>query len=60
MIKIDFFSSALSSFPLSLDILHEIINKFDNSNLPFIVHVSDFSKLNPSFFKLIQSTMVKL
>lgn len=42
---------------LSYDLLEEMRLKFDQSNLPFIVHISDYHKLEKSFFNLIKNSM---
>lgn len=42
---------------LSYDLLEEMRLKFDQSNLPFIVHISDYHKLEKDFFNLIKNSM---
>ena len=49
-----------SSERVSYEILEELKFKFDQSNLPFIVHISDFHKLEPNFLDLIKNSMIKL
>ena len=49
-----------NSNEIPYDILEELKFKFDKSNLPFIVHISDFYKLDSSFIKLIENSMIKL
>ncbi|GHT91286.1 hypothetical protein FACS1894122_03420 [Alphaproteobacteria bacterium] len=44
----------------SFDILDDIKNMFDESTLPFIVHISDFHKMDPCFFKLLKDDLIKL
>ena len=51
---------AKNSYEIPYDILEELKLKFDQSDLPFIVHISDFHKLDPCFLNLIENSMVKL
>ena len=51
---------AKNSDKIPYDILEELKFKFDQSNLPFIVHISDFHKLDSRFLNLIENSMVKL
>ena len=45
---------------LSFDLLEELKYKFDISDLPFIVHVSDFYRLDKNFVNLIKNSLRKL
>ena len=51
---------AKNSNEIPYDILEELKLKFDQSDLPFIVHISDFHKLDLCFLNLIENSMVKL
>jgi predicted nucleotidyltransferase len=44
----------------SMDMIEKIREKFDESNLPFIVHLADFYSLGENFYKLIKNTLVKI
>lgn len=49
-----------SASEISYDILDELNEKFDQSDLPFIVHISDYHKLDDGFVRLIENSMIKL
>ena len=42
------------------EIMQNLKKDFDESNLPFIVHVSDINILDSSFLSLIKDTLVQL
>ena len=43
---------------MSLDELVDLKEKFDESNLPYIVNFSEYSKMNKNFYNLIQNDLV--
>ena len=45
---------------LSFDLLDELKDKFDKSDLPFIVHISDFHKISKDFWNLIKNSIKKV
>ena len=51
---------AKNSDEIPYDILEELKFKFDQSDLPFIVHISDFHKIDSCFLNLIKNSMIKL
>ena len=51
---------AKGSSELPYELLNELRLRFDNSKLPFIVHISDFQKLDKSFLEQIRDSTVKI
>lgn len=45
---------------LSFDFIKSLKEKFDNSDLPFIVHISDFYEINKDFYESIRPNLLKL
>ncbi len=45
---------------LSLDLLEKLQDKFDKSDLPFIVHIADFYELDKDFWNLIKGSIKKV
>jgi len=45
--------------PLDLDDLDFIKSAFDESNLPYIVNITDYHSITPEFYKSIEDDIVK-
>jgi predicted nucleotidyltransferase len=45
---------------LSFDFIESLKEKFDNSDLPFIVHISDYYEINTDFYESIKPNLLKL
>lgn len=44
----------------NLSDINDIKDKFDKSNLPYVVNISDYHNLDEKFYKLIEADLVKV
>ena len=44
----------------NLSDINDIKDKFDKSNLPYVVNISDYHNLDEKFYKLIEADLVKI
>ena len=45
---------------VNLSDINDIKDKFDKSNLPYVVNISDYHNLDENFYKLIEADLVKI
>ena len=45
---------------MPISVLSEIKEKFDKSNLPYIVNFSDYNSIEKNFYNLIQKDLIKI
>lgn len=43
-----------------LDMIEEICDKFDKSDLPFIVNLTNYHKIDKNFYKIIENDLTKI
>ena len=46
--------------PININDIEELKEKFDNSQLPYIVNFVDFSSLTESFYNMIKNDLIKI
>jgi len=44
----------------NLSDINDIKDKFDKSNLPYVVNIADYHNLDEKFYKLIEADLVKI
>ncbi len=44
----------------NLSDINDIKDKFDKSNLPYVVNISDYHNLDENFYKLIETDLVEI
>lgn len=44
---------------VSISILKEISDKFNQSKIPYIINISDYNKMSEDFIRLIEPTLIK-
>ena len=45
---------------VNLSDINDMKDKFDKSNLPYVVNISDYHNLDEDFYKLIKTDLVKI
>lgn len=45
---------------VNLSDINDIKDKFDKSNLPYVVNIADYHSLDEKFYKLIEADLVKI
>ncbi len=45
---------------VNLSDINDMKDKFDKSNLPYVVNIADFNNLDEKFYKLIEADLVKI